>query len=85
LSTLIRFHCSSSVFVHHRLFLLLFFLLLDELDLLFGDSDRDRERGERDREFIGLRETDRRRDRDRSFLKIGDTERFGERDRDIDR
>ena len=55
------------------------------MDLLFGESDRDRERGERDREFIGLRETDRRRDRDRSFLKIGDTERFGERDRDIDR
>ena len=54
------------------------------MDLLFGESDRDRERGERDREFIGLRETDRRRERDRSFLKIGDTERFGERDRDID-
>ena len=53
------------------------------MDLLFGESDRDRERGERDREFIGLRETDRR--RERSFLKIGDTERFGERDRDIDR
>ena len=55
------------------------------MDLLFGESDRDRERGERDREFIGLRETDRRRERDRSFLKIGDTERFGERDRDINR
>lgn len=57
------------------------------MDRHFGESDLERERGERDREFIGLRDADCRRDRDRSFLKIGDTERFGERERDreIDR